>query len=230
MDTKSRNLSLNSMHDTSIKELAAEDFSPGESITEDFLNCITETVCIITDKVYAHCQSRECFPNVEINIGDKKVCSIKFGEGFIVDGTLNISEIPNRPNFKRVRFTLRIPFEVRTTDGEVITGFLPDVIKDIVLFMPESRDEFDFKIVIETASRILGQIQISCDGIITFAVGTFIIIKVVGRVQLLIPAFGFCPEPPECEDFTPGDICDVFEFEEFPDFFPPQFEDLFPDD
>ena len=191
----------------------------------------TETVpeCIIVDKVYASCQQRECFPLVEVDLDDKKFSSIRFKPGFIVPGTLTVSDIENRPNFRRVRFTLRIPFEIITTDGCKVEGFLPDIFKDIILFIPDARDEFEFRIVVETSSKVLGQ-PMQSGGKLSFAVGVFIITKVVGTVQLLIPAFGFCPEPPECEEFSPSNICDNFDYEPFPDFFPPQFEDLFEDD
>lgn len=186
-----------------------------------------ETVCVITDKVYSHCQQRECFEDVSFDIDCFTFENIKFKSGFIVDGTLNISPITNRPNFKRVRFTIRIPFEVETEEGTNITGYLPDIFKDIVLFIPDNtRDEFNFKIVVETSSKVLGDITQS-DNLINFAAGVFIIIKVVGRVQLLIPAFGFCPEPPRCEEFSPdGDICEEFMNQGFPEFFPPQYEDI----
>jgi hypothetical protein len=206
------------------------DQNPGEALFTDDMKYTTETVCIITDKVYAHCQQRECFPEIIEKIGDCKFKSIRFKPGFIVDGTLEVDDIVNRSNFKRVRFTLRIPFEIKGKHGKTIEGFLPDIFKDIVLFIPPARDEFDFRIVVETSSKVLGQ-PIQTNDTLTFAVGVFIIVKVVGRVQLLIPAFGFCPEPPECEEFSPeGDICEQFDYEPFPDFFPPQFEDLYPDD
>ncbi len=205
------------------------DPSPGEPIMDQDLNYITETVCIITDKVYAHCQQRECFPELDIDIGEGEFDSIIYKPGFIVDGNIIINDIVNRPNFKRVRFTLRIPYEVTKKDGTIVSGFLPDILKDVILFIPPSRDEFDFRIVVETSSQTLGQ-PVQTNNLLTFATGVFIIIKVVGRVQLLIPAYGFCPEPPICEEFSPdGDVCEDFEYQDFPDFFPPQYEDLYPD-
>lgn len=47
--------------------------------------------------------------------------------------------------------------------------------------------------------------------LVTACVGILILVKLVAEVQLLIPAYGFCPEPPECEQVL--DIC--------PDFNPP---------
>lgn len=189
--------------------------------------------CIIANKVYAQCQQRECFENVEITLPQcepLKVISIKFNPGKIIDGSLVITPIPTRPNFSRVRFKVLVTFIIKVKNiesGKVseIKGQLPLILKDIVMFIPESRDEFTFKIVLETASQLLSEPFIT-DSAIIISVGVFLIIKVVGEVQLLIPAFGFCPEPPFCEDFFPDDICEDFEDAPFPEFFPRQLEDL----
>ena len=190
----------------------------------EMLECF-ENDCIIVDKVFASCQQRECFPKIEVNLDGKTFKSIRFKPGFIVPGTLTVTDIENRPNFRRVRFTLRIPFEVTTTCGTIIPGFLPDIFKDIIIFLPDARDEFEFRIVVETSSVLLGQ-PIQTGKTLTFAVGVFIIVKVVGTVQLLIPTFGYCPEPDPCEEFSPENICDEFDYSPFPDFFPPQFDDI----
>ena len=181
--------------------------------------------CVIVDKVYANCQFRECFTNVEVDLGTKKICSVKFKEGFILPGTLRISELPDKEHFRRVRFTLRVPYEVKTKCGKTISAYLPDIKKDIILFMPESRDEFEFKIVVETSSKILG--KICCDGDkCTFTVGVFAVVKAVGKVQLMIPAYGYCPEPCKCMDYSEDDICEEFDNLHFPDLFPVQQEDV----
>lgn len=192
-----------------------------------------QPVCIIADKVYAHCQQRECFEEIAVQLpegGPFEFVDITFNPGEIIDGTLTITPIKNRPNFSRVRFRIRVTFTLRVRNTETgviinIPGELPEIQKDIVLFIPEARDEFTFRIVIETASQLLTE-PVEEDGLLEFAVGVFIIIKVVGTVQLLIPEFGFCPEPPECEEFAPDDVCENFELEPFPEFFPRQFEDI----
>jgi len=216
------------------------DPSPGESINlrDPYqLGEITESVCIIVDKVYSHCQQRRCFPNITVELpqsgGPFTFVDVKFQPGEIVDGTLVVTPIPTRPNFSRVRFTFRVPFVVRVLNaaGQLIEipSAIEDLQKDIVMFIPKARDEFTFSIVIETRSERLTD-PVFVNNSIQFAVGIFIVIKVVGKVQLLIPAFGFCPEPPACEEFVPivVDVCKVFEdFEQTPfpaDFFPPQFE------
>lgn len=185
--------------------------------------------CIIADKVFASCQQRECFPAVEAEICDKTFGSIRFRPGFIVPNTLIVTETET-PDFRRVRFTVRIPFQVLDPNGNIIVeGFLPDIYKDIILYIPDARDEFDFRIVIETKSELLTPYTQSGNKVI-FTVGVFIIIKVVGTVQLLIPTLGYCPEPPQCDEYSPEDICEDFiEYAPFPDFFPPQLNNMSPD-
>lgn len=186
-----------------------------------------DTNCIIADKVFASCQQRECFPQVEVDIDKKSFGSIRFKPGFIVPNTLIVTDIQDRPHFRRVRFTIRIPFEIKDNKGKVIKkDFLPDILKDIVLFIPDARDEFEFKIIIETNSMLLDQPTRS-DNILTFPVGVFIIVKVVGKVQLLIPNLGYCDDPELCEEFSPDDVCDNFDYQPFPtDFYPPQIDQI----
>ena len=195
-----------------------------EARMQEILN-IFDTDCVIVDKVFASCQQRECFPAVEVEVGKKRFDRVRFKPGFIVPNTLIVTDIENRPNFRRVRFTLRVPFEVLDCYGKVIAeGFLPDILKDVVLYIPDARDEFEFRIVVETKSVVLSE-PIQTGESIVFPVGTFVIIKVVGEVQLLIPAFGYCPAPEPCEEFSPTDVCTAFDYEDFPDFFPCQMND-----
>lgn len=189
----------------------------------DVLKCLDQD-CIIVDKVFASCQQRECFPGFEFELKDCVFGNIRFKPGFIVPNTLIVTDIPEQPNFRRVRFTVRIPFLVLDPKGDVVAEeFLPDIFKDIVLYIPDARDEFEFRIVIETFSELLTA-PVVTGNTVTITVGVFIITKVVGTVQLLIPAFGYCPEPPICTEFSPTDICDSFDYADFPEFFPPQQE------
>ena len=127
-----------------------------EEYNEMDLNTIAEVDCVIVDKVYASCSQRHCIPKVEVNIASGKTFKeICFKPGFIVPGTLTITDIENRPQFRRVQFTFRVPFEIIYTDGTSVEKVLPDILKDIVLFIPDARDEFTFEIVLETFSKTL---------------------------------------------------------------------------
>ena len=79
--------------------------------------------CIIVDKVFASCQQRECFPEIEVEICEKKFERIRFRPGFIVPNTLIVTDT-DIPNFRRVRFTIRIPFQILDCNGNIIAeGF-----------------------------------------------------------------------------------------------------------
>lgn len=202
---------------------------------QDLPNGDFKTACIIVDKVYFQCQQRECIEDVRVRIphyctSKFEFLDIIFDEGKVIKGTLTITDIPNRPKFKRVRFKVKITFNVRIRNivsGSIenTSGELPAIQKDIVLYIPDARDEFTFKIVVESLSQSLTD-PVFDDGALIFTIGVFLIMKVVGKVQLLIPEYGFCPAPDECEEFQPDEVCDEFESSDFPDFFPPQLEDI----
>lgn len=187
---------------------------------------IKEVDCIVVDKVYAQYQDRDCLTQVEVDLKKDSFDEIRFAPGYIVPGSLIINDIPNRQHFRRVRFDLRIPYEIFFENGRSQRESLPDISKDIIMFIPDARDEFKFKIVAETSSNILGQ-PIIDDNSISFSAGIFMILKVVGQVQLLVPTFGFCPEPPQAIEFSQEDECDNFDNHLFPLFFPLQYGDIY---
>ncbi|CAA7600329.1 6-phosphogluconolactonase [Acididesulfobacillus acetoxydans] len=214
--------------------------SPGEPI--DLLDPyqleeVTESVCIIVEKVYASCQQRECFPTLTIPLPAGTppftFVSLTFANGIILPGSIVITPIPSRPNFSRVQFTLQIPYTLTLKDatGAVFTlpGTLPDIAKDIVLYFPPTRPEFDLNLRVETRSELLAS-PLFTPTCVELAVGSFVVTKVTGLVQLLVPAFGYCPEPPVCEEFPvgPSNPCVTFfdtTLTPFPsDFFPPQLD------
>jgi YVTN family beta-propeller protein len=198
---------------------------------------ITESVCIIVEKVYASCVQRECFPAFTVTLPTGvppfTFVSMTFTNGVIVPGSIVITPIPSRPNFSRVQFTIQIPYTLTLRDSTgalfTLTGNLPDINKDIVMYFPPTRPEFDFNLRVETRTEVLTS-PLFTTASIQLAIGSFVITKVTGVVQLLVPAFGFCPEPPACEEFPviPENPCFNFfdtTLTPFPsDFFPPQLD------
>jgi len=192
----------------------------------------TVPVCVIVEKVFDSCLQRECFPDFPVclppcGIPPFTFVKMTFLNGVIVPSSIVITPLPApREDFSRVQFTIQIPFTLtlRDSTGELfsITGNLSDIKKDIVLFFPPTRPEFDFNLRVETRTEVLTPpLFTACT--IELAVGSFVISKVTGLVQLQIPEFGFCPEPPLCEEFISENPCDTFEETPFPnDFFPPQ--------
>lgn len=176
--------------------------------------------CVIVDKVFSQCQDRYCFEDITLPIPASH--SILFKPGCIMENTLEITSLRDRPSCRRVQFLLKIPFTIVAGDNTTLCqGSLPPIPEDLVLFMPESRDEFSYDIVVETRSELLGT-STGCEGGRHCSIGVFIVIKAVGKVQLLIPSLGVDPEPPPCEEFLPNWICADFKTKAFPDFYPSQ--------
>lgn len=95
-------------------------------------------------------------------------------------------------------------------------------------------DEDDEIIKLEIIAKILDA-QISREGCDTadpyddacfavFTVGVYNVVKCELIVQLVIPAFGFCPPPAPCERL--GEPCEIFNAQLPPAFFPPQLNDF----
>lgn len=95
-----------------------------------------------------------------------------------------------------------------------------------------STDEDDEIVKIEIIANVLDA-KIKRDGCETcdpyddiccavFTVGIFVVIKCELIVQLVVPAFGFCPLPAPCESME--EPCEIFNAQAPPAFFPPQLD------
>ncbi len=180
----------------------------------DYIN-----TCVIVDKVFSQYQQRACFEDIAIDL-PAGFHNIVFKPGFIMENTLKITDIKDRPHCKRVQFLLKIPFKIITANAG-IKGCLPDIAQDVMMFMPESRAEFSYHIVVETRSELLNAPN-SCNGRLHLSVGVFMVIKAVGKVPLWVPSYGFFPEPPEYEESFAHSICCIFECKDLPNFYPLQ--------
>ncbi len=135
-----------------------------------------------------------------------------------------IDRLPDRPNFARVRTKVEIPIEVVFEDCEGRQGSGKAEItipKDVILYVPdESVIPFQLESIVNAvcvAGRFIpGEtFRFNVDVCIT------IILKIVAKVELLIPSFGFCEIPP-CEEFAESVCDDIFNLP----LFPPQLEDI----
>ncbi len=97
-------------------------------------------------------------------------------------------------------------------------------------------DEDDEIIKLEIVARVLDATikrencePCNCDAdncCIIFTIGIYNIIKCELMVQLVIPAFGFCPPPAPCEPKGEKEPCEEFNNELPPPFFPPQLDEF----
>lgn len=181
---------------------SSETFEDRCRINAKFINTI-KNECIIADKVYSQCQNRVCFENIPLNTPDSFYYdSISFDNGNIIPGTLKIESIKDRTNFKRVTFDVSVPYKIifRDSEGNTITKHrtLPVYNIDVVLYMPDTRDEIKFRVILDTLSELL---RVDKENN-TITVGVFNKISVALRVQLFMPVFDYCDIPPICEDYN----------------------------
>ncbi|MFZ5966007.1 MAG: hypothetical protein ACOYVK_02360 [Bacillota bacterium] len=197
-----------------------------------------EPISILADRVFSYCQMRDSFLRHSVDLPDVKesyeYVESEFYQGAIKDGDITVTPLGiRRPNFSRVQFVLKIPFSLRlrnlsTKEVISVSGVLPDIEKDIVMFMPEARNEFKYKIDIETRTDLLDSPEIT-SGKVLLSAGIYEIIRVVGKVQLLVSSYDYIPEPPIVEPFGAyeNDLKDEFETKPFPeDFFPAGFNEF----
>lgn len=132
--------------------------------------------------------------------------------------------MPDRPNFARVRTKVEIPIEVIFEDEQGRQGTGDAVItvpKDVILYVPdESVIPFQLESVVN-AVCVSGEFVPGDTFRFDVDVCVTIILKIVAKVELLVPSFGFCEIPP-CEEFA-EQVCD--EIFDLP-LFPPQLEDV----
>jgi|SRR5690554_3518825 len=197
----------------------------------------TEIACIWVTKIYDACSQRECeeFFFDDLDLPDAPLenltvecsiqpCSETFTNGEIEpidDGPLGTVTVDVCANLVIVIRDSENPSNFTTNVEEVCFS------KQVILYAP---DPIHMEVLAESIFESLlciGEIVVDDeeeDFVVTATIGAFIIVKTALQVQLLVPAYGFCPVPPECEDL--GDVCEQFLERPFPPFFPPQLTDL----
>ncbi|MGG7142747.1 hypothetical protein ACQPVP_04710 [Clostridium nigeriense] len=165
---------------------------------------------------------------------------------------LSLDKIPLRgdPSFKKIILNYVISFysdylddsgatkseffEIHRTD---IIGkfYCPDSIAQISVSSDEECENEDLNIIkLEmVAEALAGEIveEDSGEEVLDITLGYFIVVKCQLLVQLLIPAYDYCPVPREaCEEEPEEDPCERFERAPVPKFYPDQnLDPLFPE-
>ena len=210
---------------------------PGRISDGKILSQPTELACIWVDKIYDACSQRECeeffFEDLNFPPGAESYtleCSIKPCSETFYDWSIEpIDE--GLLGIVRVRVCAVLQIIIR--DAEDPTNFTVNCeevcfLKEVILYAP---DPIHMEVLVESIFESLtcalveenNLSELLCP-VVVATIGAFIVVKTALRVQLLVPAFGFCPTPPECEEL--GDVCEQFLERPFPPFFPPQLNDL----
>ncbi len=184
----------------------------------------TEMVCIKTEKVYESCQ--KAVTNEEVadltNIAVGQIIDVECKDPQLVineEFPFVCEKIPGT-NRARVRFFYQYRFAFLDQESWKQFTSEPIFVEQVVFF---SDRIFDPQIFVQCeVFLVCFDIFPSGPQEVTVCIGKQLIFKLVALVQLLIPAYGFCPEPDPCPQVL----------EECPEFvplwppFPPQDNDV----
>ncbi len=169
---------------------------------------VLKTSCILSDKVLSLCEHTVSFENMSVDIGMHRFCKILFKPGFIMKNTLNITDVGNSPNLKRVQFLLKIPIEVTAENKNIRKCYLSDAAAiDVIMSIPTSEEDFSFDIEVETHSGISNAAFISNTNL-NFSIHVFMIIRAVSNVQRFTSYLDYS-EPFACNRPTINCICNT---------------------
>lgn len=134
-------------------------------------------------------------------------CRSTTTEGCI--NNLTIERLCDRPCFARVRARIDVPIDILFVDSrcvEYIGKGCISVNKDVLLSIPdESIVPYSVESMVSAicvAGTYLGNNTFNLTVCVT------VVLKILARVEILVPSYGFCPIPP-CEEFAEN-VCDEF--------------------
>ena len=195
----------------------------------EILSGLNERVCIQVQRVYDSCLYQEQVSSQRVTLvsyglvpchGEQsdacsqpvmpitfESCRSTTTEGVIRN--LSVERLCDRPCFARVRCQIDIPIDILFTDAngrEYIGRGLVTIDRDVLLSIP------DESIVPYSIEAMVSAICVSGtyvgNNIFDLEVCVTAILKVLAKVEILVPSYGFCEVPP-CEEFA-SSVCDEF--------------------
>lgn len=219
-----------------------------------------ELVCIEVPKVFDQCLIKRCLVYCEGPDTNTTDCELRSDpldnpKRYISSRdfklTLNyVDKIPlkKHPDFKKIILYYTISFcaDYLDCDGKTRSEFFEINRTDTIgkFYCPDSisqatttlGDEIcdNHLIKLEMVAEVLnGEIlkDEACDEVLDITLGYYIVVKCELLVQLLIPAYDYCPVPKvACQEEEEENPCEVFDRAPVPKFYPDQHLDpLFPD-
>ena len=196
----------------------------------EVLSGLNERVCIQVQRVYDSCLYQEQLSEQRVTLvsyglvpcgnsehGDscsQPVMPITFEScrSTTTEGTirnLSVERLCDRPCFARVRCQIDVPIDILFSDAngrEYIGRGIVTVDRDVLLSLP------DESIVPYSIEAMVSAICVSGtyvgNNIFELEVCVTAILKVLAKVEILVPSYGFCEVPP-CEEFADS-VCDEF--------------------
>lgn len=201
------------------------DLCPGP-IRGNPLNGLCERVCIETTKIFDSCIKQVQEEGLQIVVTNQTppnpqdplefVSCTSTGEPATITN-LEIERFEDRPNFARVTCDVNIPVEVTYIDDNDIEGKGDSVItvsQDVILCVPQpSIVPFEitaFGGVVCPEGEYIGNDTFEVTACIT------VILKVVAKVDILVPSYGFCPIPP-CQEYSQEACAGFFDLPLYPE-------------
>jgi hypothetical protein len=210
----------------------------GQILNPDCFPPPNELVCIQVPKVFDQVALRECVtqcvkikrcgpeghgPIVFEGITDFDIVEVK-----VISKTDSLS----RPGFKKLKLFVKLGYKIHYSIGghheteydeaafnlTVNEIYCPSCVAQVgVIKAPEGHCDNDQKtldvdgtlIKVEALAEAFNDMVCQETGVLTFDIGAFFIVKCECVVQLLMPAYGYCPVPPE--QINPANLnCRVF--------------------
>lgn len=172
---------------------------------------ICEKVLIETTKVFDECLSQTQEIGLQLTISAYSpesptepltfISAQATGSGVVVSDVV-IDRVADRPNFANVSATITIPVVVtyRDSAGTVGTGTTSiSVTKSAILFVPQpSMTPIEVKAM---AALVSTSGTYSGNNIFTINACLYVVLKIVGDVDILVPSYGY-PQIPECQEIS----------------------------
>ena len=165
----------------------------------------TELVYVLTERVYDECKKIQVNEDTYIFEADpdNTVTDVECKDVEVLDGP---HCVVIRPGKVLVSFTYRVSIRITLDDGQKVLIYRD--FTDLKTFkMPRAGEEFLFTHCsvpfIECLDCFVKKEEPDYDFVkttIVCCVGKYLLIKLKAQVQLLIPSYGFCPVPPDCEE------------------------------
>ena len=199
----------------------------------EILNGLNERVCIQVQRVYDSCLFQEQLSDQRVALisyglvpsscGGGEQCSENCNQPTMpitfescrsttTEGTirnLSVERLCDRPCFARVRGQVDVPIDILFTDAncrEYIGRGVVTVDRDVLLSIP------DESIVPYNIEAMVSAICVSGtyvgNNIFCLEICVTVVLKVLAKVEMLVPSYGFCEVPP-CEEFADS-VCDEF--------------------
>ncbi|MBR6526101.1 MAG: hypothetical protein IKT57_09010 [Clostridia bacterium] len=122
---------------------------------------------------------------------------------------LNVERLCDRPCFARVRGRVHIPIDILFTDSRCVEYIGKGVItvnEDVLLSVPDE-SIVPFRLEAMASAVCVSGTYIG-DNVFRMTVCVTVILKVIAKVEMMVPSYGFCTIPP-CEEFAEN-VCDEF--------------------